>query len=68
MGIAYQYGKLRHDYIAAPAHYEKALKVHLDVKGQMYVAAAYVYNNLATLYQIMGDYDKSLEYQKRIIS
>jgi tetratricopeptide (TPR) repeat protein len=62
IGIAYQYGALRHDYIAALAHYERALKIHLDVKGRIYAGTAYVYNNLATLHRVLGDYDKSLEY------
>jgi tetratricopeptide (TPR) repeat protein len=62
MGIAYQYGASRHDYTAALAHYERALKIHLDVKGRVYAGTAFVYNNLATLYRALGDYDKSLEY------
>ncbi len=62
MGIAYQYGAMRHDYTAALAHYEQALKIHLNVKGRIYLATAYVYNNLATLYRVLRDYEKSLEY------
>ncbi len=64
MGIAYQYGALRRDYTAALAHYERALKIHLDVKGRVYLGTAYVYNNLATLYRALGDDDKSLEYHQ----
>lgn len=64
MGIAYQYGTIRHDYIAALAHYERALKIHLDAKGRLFIGTAYVYNNLATLNRALGDYEKSLEYHQ----
>ena len=62
MGVAYQYGTIRHDYTAALAHYQKALQIHLDIKGRLYPGTPYIYNNLATLYRALGDYEKSLEY------
>ncbi|UJR34543.1 hypothetical protein I4U23_027320 [Adineta vaga] len=62
MGIAYQYGAARHDYTAALAHYEKALQIHLDIKGRVCQDTAYVYNNLATLHRTLHDYQKSLHY------
>ena len=64
MGIAYQYGTTRHDYVAALAHYERALQIHLEVKGRLYPATPYVYNNLATLHRALGNYEKSLEYHQ----
>ena len=64
MGIAYQYGAGRHDYTAALAHYERALKIHLDLKGRLYPGTPLVYNNLATLYRVLGNYEKSLEYHQ----
>lgn len=64
MGIAYQYGAGRQDYTAALAHYERAVKIHLEVKGRLYSGTPLVYNNLATLYRVLGDYEKSLEYHQ----
>ena len=55
LGIAYHYGK-NPDYTRALDHYQKALEIHLNVKGRQHAGTAYVYHNLATLYRALKDY------------
>lgn len=51
-----------HDYVRALKHYQEALRIHMQLKGDECVEATCVYNNIATLYRALKDYDRSLEY------
>ncbi|MDE6277769.1 MAG: tetratricopeptide repeat protein [Muribaculaceae bacterium] len=50
------------DYSVALSYYQKALSSALEQYGEKNPDMALSYNNIGTVYDSQGDYDKALEY------